>query len=211
MKELSSSSLDLLVLNRTRQSFALDKVLSDDWMGIKGKPNKKYVGARSFFLDWGFISVIGFITVNIMRGKTFLAAYDERYFGTMYPQLGMMADAFSDSQVLLITEPLICHRTQTPSEKAAAFAGKAKEKDFMSDVDLRNATYFGAPYIRMLSALVEKDSLSFIEIDAIRENTVINGRLVDFLCGNIVKAVNYGLDISTDDQKDIARFFPMSN
>ena len=207
IKELSTGLSDLIILNRTRQSFALDKVLSDDWMGIKGKPNKKYENVRSFFLDHGFISVIGFITVNIMRREKFLAAYDERYFGTMYPQLGMMADAFSDSQVLLMTEPLICHRTQTASEKAAAFAGKAKEKDFMSDVDLRNATYFGAPYIRMLSALVEKDSLSFREIDAIQENTVINGRLVDFLFNNIVKAVNYGLDISISDQKVIDRFF----
>jgi len=205
--ELESGKYDLLVLNRSRQSFALDKVLSDDWMGIENQPNKTYLGLRDFFLEWGFISVIGFISVNIMRRVPFLESYDERYFGTMYPQLGMMADAFSDSSVLLISRALICHRTQTAEEKAQAFVGKDQEKTFMSDVERRDASYFGAPYIRMISILVDNGSITWEELNKVSENTVINGRLIDFLFNNIVKAVNFGIEISIDERRAINKFF----
>lgn len=204
---LQKNHCDLLILNRTRRNFSLDKIVSPDWMGIAGKPIKQYDGLKDFYQDWGFISVIGFITVNIMRRQAFLAAYDERFFGTMYPQLGMMTSAFSDSHVVLISEPLICHRTQSAEEKAVAFANKAKEQVFMSDIDRRDALYFGAPYIRMINILVESGALTYSGVDKINENTVINGRLVDFLFNNIVKAVNFGTDITELDQKHINQFF----
>ena len=204
---LNEGRYDLLILNRTRKSFSLDKVISRDWMGLSHKGDKGYRGLREFFCDKGFISVIGFISVNIMRREAFLDAYDAGYFGTMYPQLGMMSQAFSDASVYLVSEPLICHRTQTAEEKAQAFKAKNKEKLFMSDVNRRDAVYFGAPYIRMLNILVSKNSLSYGEIDKIRENTVIDGRLVDFLFNNIVKAVNFGIEISDEDQVHINTFF----
>lgn len=204
---LQNKKSDLFILNRTRRSFSLEKLISEDWMRISSRGNKDYDGVGAFFQEWGFISIIGFITVNIMRRQYFLDAYDERYFGTMYPQLGMMTDAFSNAKVTLISEPLVCHRTQTAEEKAQAFKGKDKEKVFMSDVEMRDAMYFGAPYIRMINILVEKGALSYDEINTINENTVINGRLVDFLFNNIVKAVNFGAEITDIDQTHINDFF----
>lgn len=207
LEELKLDRYDLLVLNRTRKNISLEKTISKDWMRIKGKENQSYQGLREFFIDWGFLSVVGFVSVNVMRRVPFLNAFDDRYFGTMYPQLGMMADAFSDARILLISEPLVCHRTASAEEKATAFSEKEKEKLFMSNVGRRDAAYFGAPTIRMISLLIEKNSLTYEEINKISENTVINGRLVDFFFNNIVKAVNYGLDIATSDQKLINEFF----
>jgi FkbM family methyltransferase len=207
INSLEKNQCDLMILNRTRRSFSLEKTISKNWMGIDSKDDKVYEGIEAFYKEWGFISVIGFITVNIMRRQPFLDAYDEGYFGTMYPQLGMMTDAFSSGKVLLVSEPLVCHRTQTAEEKAQAFEVKEKEKVFMSDVDKRDAYYFGAPYIRMLCILVEKGALSFDAINTINENTVINGRLVDFLFNNVVKAVNFGSSIVVSDGKYINYFF----
>jgi len=207
LEELKLDRYDLLVLNRTRKNISLEKTISKDWMRIKGRENQSYQGLREFFIDWGFLSVVGFVSVNVMRRVPFLNAFDDRYFGTMYPQLGMMADAFSDARILLISEPLVCHRTASAEEKATAFSEKEKEKLFMSDVGRRDAAYFGAPTIRMISLLVEKNSLTFEEINKISENTVIKGRLVDFFFNNIVKAVNYGLDIAASDQEMINKFF----
>ena len=65
--------------------------------------------------------------------------------GTMYPQLGVMFEAFHDARLMLVGEPLVCHRTQTAEEKRAALGGKASEADFMSDVQVRDATYFSHP------------------------------------------------------------------
>ena len=207
INKLKSYDCDLMILNRTRRSFSLDNVISSDWMGITGGEDMHYSGLPEFYREWGFISVIGFITVNVMRRKSFIEAFDDQFFGTMYPQLGMMTRAFSNADVTLVTEPLICHRTQTAQEKAKAFEDKKTEQVFMSDTDRRDAFYFGAPYIRMLNLLVKTGSLSYEDINNINENTVINGRLIDFLLNNIVKAVNFGADISDSDQLHINSFF----
>ena len=203
---LKSDQYGMLVLNRTRRSESLEQLISADWMGIAEQDNKEYENVTQFFLDWGLISTVGFITVNIMRRELFTKAVDERFYGTMYPQLGALADAFSDTKVLLLSQPIVCHRTQTAEEKAASFSNKDKEKTFMSDVQRRDAMYFGSPFLRMINILVEKGALTWNEINKINENTVINGRLVDFLVSNIVKAVNFGIDISQEDQDYINTF-----
>ena len=204
---LRKDSYDEIIINRTRRGKQSENIISDDWMGIKGQKDRQYTGLSEFIMEWGVISVIGFVSVCIMNKRLFMEKEDEGFYGTMYPQLGMMLAAFHDKPVYLITAPLVCHRTLTPAEKGREFKNKNKEKTFMTDVYRRNAEYFGAPWVRMLNILVINECLSYDTLSTIRENTVIQGKLVDFLLNNIVNAVDSGISFAKDDQKHINEFF----
>jgi len=178
---LREGRLDMLVLNRTRRSNDLKTVLSPNWMQLDTALEQDFDGLRAFCLRFGFISVLGFISVNIFRRRRFQRVDMSAYMGTMYPQLGAMLEAFHDRPVRLLGRPLVCHRTQTPDEKRAALGHKAGEADFMSDMRRRNAQFFSHPYVAMLDELVRRGAFSPADVAAIRENTVIEGLLVDFL------------------------------
>lgn len=181
MALLNEGKHDFYVLNRTRRSFDLSRVISDNWMRLDVGSTREFAGLREFCLAHGFISVIGFISVNIFRRKPFAEVDATKYFGTMYPQLGAMVEAFHASPTLLVGRPLVCHRTQTAEEKKAALGKKQSESDFMADVQRRNAIYFSHPFVAMLDNLRRQGAFQASDILEIPENTVINGLLVDFL------------------------------
>jgi FkbM family methyltransferase len=197
---------DFFVLNRTRRSFDLSTQISPNWMGLDA-PDQSFKGLREFCRQFGLISVIGFISVNIFRREDFTAIDPDAYFGTMYPQLGAMVEAFHDKPVELIAEPLVCHRTQTAEEKRAALGGKKSEADFMADAERRNALYFSHPYVRMIAKLVERGALSVEDVTMICENTVINGLLVDFLIHCIELSTSYPERFDRDDWSCTLNFF----
>ena len=147
LARLRTGRHDMLVLNRTRRSSDLSETITANWMRLDGK-DRTFAGLREFCLEFGFISVIGFISVNIFRREAFQAIDATRFFGTMYPQLGAMLEAFHDRPLELVARPTVCHRTQTASEKRAALGTKASEADFMADSERRNAIYFSHPYQR---------------------------------------------------------------
>lgn len=181
MSMLRSNNHDFYILNRTRRNFDLSRLISPNWMRLDEHQNYKFAGLRDFCLRHGFISVIGFISVNIFRRMTYQNVDASKYFGTMYPQLGAMLEAFHDRRTLLIGRPIVCHRTQTPEEKRAVLGEKRSEADFMADVERRNALYFSHPYVAMLDELVQRNAFRVEDIVSIPENTVINGLLVDFM------------------------------
>lgn len=187
---LRAGQYDMFVLNRTRRSKDLSKLLSDNWMRLDG-PDQAFAGLREFCLKFGFISVIGFISVNIFRREPFKRVNVSRYFGTMYPQLGAMVKAFHDRPVQLISRPLVCHRTETQEEKRAKLGKKAGESDFMADARARDALYFSHPYIAMLADLLDSGAFHSEDIVKIPENTVINGFLIDFLIGCAELSLDY--------------------
>lgn len=189
---------DFYVLNRTRRSFDLSRLISDNWMRLDTTRDPSFPGLREFCLAYGFISVIGFISVNIFRREPFQRVDPRPYMGTMYPQLGAMLEAFHDRPALLVSRPLVCHRTQTSEEKKAALGGKRSEADFMADVRRRNAIYFSHPYIRMLAELVRRRAFRPEDLLVIPENTVINGLLIDFLIDTI--ELNLELGLATDGE-----------
>lgn len=176
---LRGGAHDFYVLNRTRRSFDLTRLVSDNWMRLKTSDASAFPGLREFCLTHGFISVIGFISVNIFRRKPFQQVDPGPYMGTMYPQLGTMLEAFHDCPTLLVGRPLVCHRTQTSVEKKAALGSKRSEADFMADERRRNAIYFSHPYVRMLAELIRCRAFLPEDIARIPENTVINGLLID--------------------------------
>ena len=122
LARLRTGRHDMLVLNRTRRSSDLSETITANWMRLDGK-DRTFAGLREFCLEFGFISVIGFISVNIFRREAFQAIDATRFFGTMYPQLGAMLEAFHDRPLELVARPTVCHRTQTASEKRAALGG----------------------------------------------------------------------------------------
>ncbi|MEH6559624.1 MAG: glycosyltransferase [Oceanicoccus sp.] len=196
---LSSGNYDILIMNRTRRNIDLSRLITTNWMDLDESKLIEYKGLREFVLEWGLLSVIGFITVNIFKREAFYSIDKAPYFGTMYPQLGMMAEAFHDANCLLIGKPLVCHRTHTAEEKAKAFKNKDKEKDFMTSAARRDALYFGFPLVKFLQRLIEVTSFTASDINAINENTVISGRLIDFIVNNIEAAYRIGRPISKQE------------
>lgn len=203
---LEKGQHDFLILNRTRRSFDLKQVLTTNWMGVEETARIEFPGLREFCLRFGFISVIGFISVNVFRREPFIKVDKEPYWNTMYPQLGAMFEAFHDRRTLLIGKPLVCHRTQTAEEKRRALGEKASEARFMADERVRNATYFSHPFICMLDNLVEKGVLKTEDLIQIPENTVIHGLLVDFLINTTALSREIGIQVADEDWRRTERF-----
>ena len=181
LAELRLGRHDMLVLNRSRRSADLHTLLTPNWMELDPGLRRSYAGLRDFCLDFGYLSVVGFISVNVFRRRHFQRVDATRYLGTMYPQLGAMMEAFHHRPVLLLGEPLVCHRTHSAEEKRAALGAKAAESDFMADARRRNALYFSHPHVAMLHELLALGAFSADDVMRVRENTVIDGLLVDFL------------------------------
>jgi len=206
IRRLRAGEHDMLVLNRTRRSSDLSECITTNWMRLDGQ-DRSFTGLRDFCLEYGFISVIGFISVNIFRRIPFQTVDAARFFGTMYPQLGAMLEAFHDRPVQLVARPTVCHRTQTAAEKRAALGKKASEADFMADSTRRNAIYFSHPYIAMLDSLIENGAFTPADITRIPENTVINGLLVDFLIDCVDGSRHYPDRFARADWATTKRFF----
>ena len=182
---LRESRFDVIVLNRARMNTDLSQVLTPNWMELDPALRQAYPGLREFCLEFGFISIIGFISVNIFRNRLFQRIDSKKYMGTMYPQLGALLEAFFDRRTLLIGKPLVCHRTQTAEEKRQALGAKLSEADFMADYRKRNAVYFSHPYMAMLDELIRRGAFSREDVMLFKENTVINGYLIDFLLASL--------------------------
>ncbi len=204
---LAAGTHDFYVLNRTRRSFDLGALLSGNWMKINPAHDRFYPGLRAFCREWGLISVLGFITVNVFKRAPFQAVDDRKYYGVMYPQLGMMLEAFHATPCRLLATPLVCHRTQTSEEKRQALGSKQTEKDFMADVARRDATYFSYRLIRFLDQLEAAGAVAWDDVVAFEEHTVIAGKLVDFIRQNMALCAKLGIPVSAQDHAAAAQFF----
>ncbi len=207
MSLLREGKYEFYVLNRVRRNSNLSKLISNNWMRLDAAKTYAFSGLREFCVRHGFISIIGFISVNIFRRCPFQEIDASKYFGTMYPQLGAMVEAFYDKKTLLVGRPLVCHRTQTIDEKKAALGNKRAESDFMADVKLRNAIYFSHPYIKMLSELISRGAFLPEDIIRIPENTVINGLLIDFLIQTVALSQELHVGVDSEAWRNTRKFF----
>lgn len=205
---LRSGRYDFYVLNRTRRNSDLSKLLTDNWMDLDANKAFEFNGLRDFCIEHGFLSIIGFISVNIFRREPFQNVEVSKYFGTMYPQLGAMLEAFYNRKTLLVGKPLICHRTRTAAEKRTALGKKQTEADFMSDDSRRNAIYFSHPYVAMLDELIKKGVFTPADIICIPER-LVSGSLVDFLIQNVILNHKMNLKVSPENWTQTTRFFHM--
>jgi FkbM family methyltransferase len=182
---LKIGAYEFIILNRSRKSFDLSKKITNNWMRVDTKANTEYPSLKDFCKQWGIISIIGFISVNIFLRDKFAKVNSEKYFGIMYPQLGTMLEAFYDQKCLLVTKPMVCHRTQTLEEKRAALGNKESEKDFMSDYDQRDAIYFSFKLIGFLNELIWCGAFAHQDLNWIREFVFANMPLTQFIIRNM--------------------------
>lgn len=208
---LKDDNYPFFILNRTRRSFDLTQLLSENWMRLDPSNNIDYLGLRDFCAEWGIISIIGFISANIFLREKFLSVNADKYWGTMYPQLGMMLEAFANEPCKLISRPLICHRTQTQEEKRAALGIKVKEKDFMSDYQRRDALYFSFRLVRFLNHLMDCDAICYDELNSMREFVFSNIPLKEFLLKNIELSVQMKIGREERDWPMVFSFFAHMN
>jgi glycosyltransferase involved in cell wall biosynthesis len=204
---ISEDKYEFILLNRLRVNAGYTNIISANWMGIDPAVNIKYEGVRSICRQWGIISVIGFITANIFLRKKFLEEERPLYYGTMYPQLAMMIAAFHSSPSILLGRPLFIHRTLTQDEKKREH-NKPLEKAFMTDEILRrDAKYFGFRFVNVLHDLAENKCIGYEDISDIKENTVINGYLIDFVINNLYNALNYKEYVDKEQIGITTKFF----
>ena len=109
----------------------------------------------------------------------------------------MMIETFHNSPCLLISRPLVCHRTPSQREKREELGSKTSENDFMSDAGSRNAKYLSLRFIKSLNELVRRDALSYQDIANVREGLFGKKMLVDFLIEStelaLEKQINFTL------------------
>ncbi|NRA27787.1 MAG: glycosyltransferase [Opitutales bacterium] len=205
---LGSGDHDFLVLNRSRRNKDLSRLIHENWMRLHPEKTVSFPGLRDYCVRQGFISIIGFISVNIFRREAFMAKDPAPYWGSVYPHLGMMLEAFADARVLQVGRPLVCHRTADQEQKEAEFGGKAGEANFMSvDVPRRNASYFSHPFTRMLNRLMDCGAFSPSDVVRLPERTVYPGLLTEFLIETVTDNLNLELGASEADWKTTRAFF----
>jgi glycosyltransferase involved in cell wall biosynthesis len=204
---LNSKEYEFIILNRSRMSFDLSKRITSNWMKLSTRRDIEYLSLRNFCKQWGIISIIGFISVNIFLREKFAEVENRKYFGIMYPQLGTMIEAFHESKCLLITKPLICHRTQTIEEKRGALGKKETEKNFMSDYEQRDALYFSFKLIHFLDELVACKAFTYNDLENIKEFVFSNTPLKHFIVHNIELFNIYGQLCDKKDILSAERFF----
>jgi len=207
LKILKTKTYEILILNRTRRSFDLEKLITNNWMNLDSNKNYEFARLNDFCLKYGFISVIGFISVNIFLREKFLKVDKTPYMGTMYPQLGSMVEAFGNNKTLLIGEPLICHRTQTQEEKRKALGNKKSESSFMSGERKRNALYFSHPFCKMLNTLIDRKVLTTEEVVNLPESVFSQKSLIDFLIFNLTDSINLSIKEDISSWRDTKLFF----
>jgi hypothetical protein len=176
-------------------------------MNLDSNKNYEFSRLNDFCLKYGFISVIGFISVNIFLREKFLKVDKTPYMGTMYPQLGSMVEAFGNNKTLLIGEPLICHRTQTQEEKRKALSDKKSESSFMSGERQRNALYFSHPFCKMLNTLINRKILTIKEVTSLPESLFPQKNLIDFLIFNLIDSINLSIKEDVSTWKNTKLFF----
>jgi len=203
---LKTGDFDFIVLNRTRRNKLLDNIISNNWMNIELNTNIKYSGLNSFTKEWGLISIIGFISVNIFKRIYFSSVDNNKYYGIMYPQLGVMIEAFHDKPLCLVGKPLVCHRTETAEEKRLSFQDKELEFSFMTNYYRRDSLYFSVPLISFLNTLVSAKALTYYDIASIKEPIFGGIYLTDFILSNIKKKIKLDDKISEIEWKTIQDF-----
>lgn len=209
INHLKSGEYQFYILNRTRKSFDLKNNISDNWMELRSDKNIEYENLREFCKKWGIISIIGFISVNIFIREKFRLVNFHKYYGIMYPQLGCMLEAFYNDKCLLISTPLVCHRTQTLEEKRRALGGKKLEKSFMSDYEMRDAIYFSFRLIKFIKELIKAGALSYDDVSIIKEYVFSNIYLKSFIIRNIEIYLKKKIKTDIETINEAERFFKM--
>jgi glycosyltransferase involved in cell wall biosynthesis len=196
MTHLQAGLFDSFIMNKTRRNGSLEELLSSNWMNLDA-PDTKFDKLTDLVYIHGFIMILGFVSANIFRRQPFQAVNAEKYFGAMYPQLGVMVEAFHDKPALMISRPLICHRTTTQKEKYSdishkpSLAGKPSEKDFMSGGNRKSGIYSSHNLASMLNYLIDAGAISAETIHLINEKYMSEINLVQHVLRNVELSLEY--------------------
>ncbi|WP_084590934.1 FkbM family methyltransferase [Desulfonatronovibrio magnus] len=207
---LSTSEYEFLVLNKTRKNKNLSVSLTNNWMNLDCNKVYPFDGLRSFCKTFGLISVLGFISANIFDRKKYANIDISKYFNTYYPHVGAFMEAFHSSKVLLIGKPFICHRTISSQEKISDLATRPVDEDFSKNEFLRNQKHHSFSWILMLEKLINLGVFSYDDILQLKENTICNGLLIDFIFKHLKNNI-YFENQPSDVKNSVKKFFKNLN
>lgn len=174
---------DVIVLNKTRRRPS-GELVSSNWMDLPSSSltTKSFL---DFTSSWGWISILGFISTTLFRTESFLEATNSEYLGMQYPQLCVLTEAFWQSSVLVVGNPVVCHTTPTPEQKRTATYGE-HELQFYADVEFRDQWFFGHQIARRIAYLVDQGvpySLFERAIEVLWSQST-----VELLCKNLISS-----------------------
>ena len=118
----------------------------------------------------GFLSAFGFVSTVIMRREPFMACDPVPYSGlTMYPQVGIIIEAFLRLPVLYRNHALVIHRTQTQGQKLAESIGRPEES-FMAGRREKAGQWFGTSLAAFMQRAMDRTDLSASEVRELPES-----------------------------------------
>jgi glycosyltransferase involved in cell wall biosynthesis len=194
------------LINRRRRSYDLSQVLPNPKIDLDLEEDQIRLLSKlkEVCEHYGIIGSLGFITTNIFLRKPFMDILSEDYFDLiLYPHVGLILEAFSQTSCMLVGKKIICQRTATELEKKA-FKEYKKLQSFMSDYSYRNAVYFSFKYIKFLNILIQKEALSYEDIKTFPG--LFSPKLTHFIYSNTLLFIEKGL-YPTFDELEIAKIF----
>lgn len=154
----------------------------------------------------GILSAFGFISQVVFRRRPFLAVDPTPYLGlTLYPQTGMIFEAFHERPVLYRNSEIALHRTLTQAEKRAEALG-LREEMYMAEPTFKRAFTFGSRYAAFLERLIRRTSIRHADIAGLPERLFTRLPLVAWIEQNMRLAEDRGMTIGDAVASDAAAF-----
>jgi hypothetical protein len=158
-------------------------------------------------LRQGLLSTFGFISSIVVRRGPFVAIDPTPYLDlTMYPQLFVMIEAFSQDPVHYRNVATVHHRTPTQSQKHAEALGRLEE-EFMTGGNARLSRYLGTSLAAALQRVIDRGALDHATLSTMPENLMSDLPLIDWIRHN--RSIDPAMDDRLDPSvvADADRFF----
>ncbi|MBT5852010.1 MAG: glycosyltransferase family 2 protein [Acidimicrobiaceae bacterium] len=158
----------------------------------------------------GVLSGLGFISTVVVRRAPFLDVDPGPYMNlTLFPQVAIVFEAFTESDVVYRNSPLVMHRTRTPQEKLGEAVGR-REEGFMAGGQSRDGRYHGAALAAMLQRVCDRSTLEPEDFVHVPERLLRESSLLDWIRKNMARAAKAGLVLDPSVTVDAERFLSVA-
>jgi hypothetical protein len=211
LEAVAADSCDLLIFNKQRVDQSLERRLPDSRghlpPGIEAGQSADYESPLDLARQTGIVSAFGFTSQVLWRRKRVAACDPTPYVGLMmYPHVGLVLEAFSNSHVRCFNNRVVLQRTLTQEQKLAEYLGSGEET-FMAAKEERNRRWFGAGYAALLQRVVDRTELEAADFRGLPERLLHEDSMLEFIGRNWRAAEEVGLLQDETVVADAVRLF----
>lgn len=154
----------------------------------------------------GILSGLGFISTVVFRRAPFQDIDPGPYMDlTMFPQVAIMLEAFTESEVAFRNTPLVLHRTRSQVEKLGEAVGRPEE-GFMAGGQGRDSRFHGAALAAMLQRLCDRSTIEPADFLSVPERLLGQSSMIDWIRRNMERGHRAGLALDSSVVADAERF-----